>query len=819
VRTRAWHQVRARIRSLIVIAVLVGLGGGAVLAAAIGARRTETAYPRFVHQIRDGDALVGVGCPPPAVAPCAAVADSLHRQIEHLPEVADFVRTPGMEVLRVDPSGRVDYAVRFLAPNDPRIFRTLYIEKLFAGRYPNPDDPSEIIVNRPLAQARHYHVGQVLSGFRAFPGENRPFKPTEGTPVTLRVAGIAIGDNEVLTDADTPSGLQILATPAMARAHPESTAFNFEQVLLRHGTQDLGSFRAGAQAVLAQFQGLPAIFSNNRSGIPRVQQAIRPQTLALTLFAVVAGVAVLLVVGQALARQTAGEAVDYPALHALGMTRWQLMALPLASAGIVAIGGALLAVAVAVMASPLTPIGYGKIAEPHPGLSINAAWLLVGALLLVIAVFAVALPPAWFATRDLVAGSRRGSLRERPSWVAERLARMGAPAPPVVGAQLALERGRGRTAVPARTAIAGAAASITVVALVLTFSAGLNRVVGSRYRYGQNWDAVVDNDFYPLPIGAVSGAFPAAGVRDYAAGNFGDVIARGQTVPAMGLDAPASPGGRQSYLTVLEGRAAAAGDEIALGPKTMRQLHAHLGQSLAVTVGPATRTMRVVGRVVFPASPVGTTLRVELGDGAQVVAAVLAAPAPPGSPPGSLYTFFPVRFGPGDRASQLTSLRQGVDPGGACPLGPCVITKQQPATVRSYGSALRVQYVLVAFVALLAVAAVAYTVGASIRRRRRDFAILEAMGLMTRQLYQTITWQAMTMALIALVVGVPLGVALGRVGWRAFAEGLGVGPDAVVPGGPLAVGAAIAVAVTAAIAAFFFGSLRRTKPALVLRTE
>ena len=209
----------------------------------------------------------------------------------------------------------------------------------------------------------------------------------------------------------------------------------------------------------------------------------------------------------------------------------------------------------------------------------------------------------------------------------------------------------------------------------------------------------------------------------------------------------------------------------------------------------------------------------ELGEGAQVVASPLAPPAPPGAPPGSIYTFFPVRFGPGDRAAQLARLRRGVDPGGACPLAPCVVTNQQPATVRSYGSALGIEYVLVALVALLGLAAVAYTVGTSIRRRRRDFAVLEAMGLTSRQLFQTITCQAMTIAVIALLVGVPLGVALGRIGWRAFAQGLGVGPDAVVPAGPLAIGAATSVAVAIGIAASFFTSLRRTQPAVVLRTE
>jgi putative ABC transport system permease protein len=212
-------------------------------------------------------------------------------------------------------------------------------------------------------------------------------------------------------------------------------------------------------------------------------------------------------------------------------------------------------------------------------------------------------------------------------------------------------------------------------------------------------------------------------------------------------------------------------------------------------------------------------LRPELGDGAQVVAPLLAAPLPPGAPPGSLYTFFPVKFAPGNRAADLAQLRARVDPSGACPLAPCVDARQEPAPVRSYTSALPIEYILVGFVSLLGLAAVSYVVGASIRRRRRDFAILEAMGLTRRQLWHTLTWQASTIGAIALIVGIPAGILLGRLSWRAFAQALGVGADPLVPGDALGiVGAATALTVLA-IAGFFYASFRHSRPAVALRTE
>ncbi len=284
------------------------------------------------------------------------------------------------------------------------------------------------------------------------------------------------------------------------------------------------------------FPASPSSSATRPRASPEWSRPIRPQTLALTLFAVVAAVAVLLVVGQGLARQTSAEAADYPTLNAIDMTRWQLMAIPLLRAAAVAGVGALLAVDAAVLASRLTPIGYARIAEPHPRFAANVAWLVIGGVALAFAVVLVAVPSAWLATRGLRTGAQPGGAQTRPSWAVGRLARAGAPAPVVIGTQLALDSGRGRTAVPARTAIASVAASIIVVALVLSFSAGLNRLVDQDHRWGQNWDAVVDNDFYPLPLAAVAGAFPGAGVRDYAAGNFGEVVRGGRTVLATGID-------------------------------------------------------------------------------------------------------------------------------------------------------------------------------------------------------------------------------------------------------------------------------------------
>ena len=52
------HELRARWRGWAVLVLLVAVAGGAVLAAAAGARRTSSAYPRFLRASRASDLLV-----------------------------------------------------------------------------------------------------------------------------------------------------------------------------------------------------------------------------------------------------------------------------------------------------------------------------------------------------------------------------------------------------------------------------------------------------------------------------------------------------------------------------------------------------------------------------------------------------------------------------------------------------------------------------------------------------------------------------------------------------------------------------------------
>jgi predicted lysophospholipase L1 biosynthesis ABC-type transport system permease subunit len=68
-----------------------------------------------------------------------------------------------------------------------------------------------------------------------------------------------------------------------------------------------------------------------------------------------------------------------------------------------------------------------------------------------------------------------------------------------------------------------------------------------------------------------------------------------------------------------------------------------------------------------------------------------------------------------------------------------------------------------------AVLALALTIVASVRQRRRELALLKSLGMRRSQLRAVVLSQATTRLVVAIVTGIPLGIAAGRWAWTAFA--------------------------------------------------
>jgi FtsX-like permease family len=277
------------------------------------------------------------------------------------------------------------------------------------------------------------------------------------------------------SQSDTDQSGDLYLTPGFWRRYgPDLASSRIDlAVELQRGFADEEAFDA---AVVDRFGGQAnlAVIGGGREEEPAllagVQRAISFETLALLLFAVLAVLSMVLLVSQTLGRQVFLAATEDPTLRALGMTRRQLVGVALVRAGVIGAGGAALAMGAAVALSPLTPIGLARLAEPAPGVAADGSVLAVGALAIVAVVAGCAALPAWRAAR--IPGDPLGVMDLagllRPSRLA---ARLGGAVPPTValGVRLALEPGRGRTAVPVRAALAGTVAAVCAVTAAASF--------------------------------------------------------------------------------------------------------------------------------------------------------------------------------------------------------------------------------------------------------------------------------------------------------------------------------------------------------------
>jgi ABC-type lipoprotein release transport system permease subunit len=104
-----------------------------------------------------------------------------------------------------------------------------------------------------------------------------------------------------------------------------------------------------------------------------------------------------------------------------------------------------------------------------------------------------------------------------------------------------------------------------------------------------------------------------------------------------------------------------------------------------------------------------------------------------------------------------------------------------PTSLINFGEAVNFPLIFGAMLAVLGAATLAHLLVVSVSRRRREVGLLKVLGFVNRQVASAVIWQATTLALIGIVIGVPLGVVAGRDVWGAFANNLGAVPVSVVP--------------------------------------
>ena len=779
----AWLTLRADLRqrwpSMLGLVLLIGLVSGVVLTAAAGARRTDTAYPRFLSRSRAADLLV---------SPAQSGFHGYFRAVAALPQVAAGDSVAFLQMSLPGPGASPFSGLVAEASPAGGEGRSINRVKVLAGHLPDPADQHAVMISQSLAERAHVQPGGTLY-LLGYPQRGGTQGISHPVRLAFRVSAIVVTDDEIVPATRELSAPRVLLSPAFARsrlAQSFNPAGGGSYIVLRPGA-DAAAFTRQAAALAARYRVGGVQVVHLATAYAAAQRQIRPQAIALAIFAALAGLIALAVVAQLLYRQLMLDAAEFPILRTLGMSRIQLTVLSLARVLLVTTAGAAVAVGVAIAASPLMPIGPARAAEPTPGIDINLAILGAGLVIIAIAPLLLVAPGA-----VRTAAHARGALGVaepealgRPSRLAPALGLAGS-VPGSLGVRMAVEPGHGRTAVPVRSALAGTTLTVAAVVAALVFGASFLGLVGTPHQYGQNWGQQLD-----LQVGAIPATLAGhvlagvGGLQQYAGGNYGQVsiAAAGQgggtAVPAIGIDQLHGSG----FLTLLAGHAPAGPGQIVLGRSTLRALGVHLGQPVRVTANGRAATMRVVGSAVFAAFSVAGGSATDLGTGAAVSAAVLSQPNPPACP-GRLtcYNFFLLRYRPGtDLPAAARQLQAAVTRAG-CPVGLCQVTSdQQPNDIKDYAGVRDTPLLLGALLGVLAVGTLSHALLAGVRRRYRDLALLKTLGLVRSQLLRVVCWQASTLAVVALAAGLPLGLLAGRWAWVVFAGSAGVSSQASVP--------------------------------------
>jgi hypothetical protein len=393
--------------------------------------------------------------------------------------------------------------------------------------------------------------------------------------------------------------------------------------------------------------------------------------------------------------------------------------------------------------------------------------------------------------------------------------------------------------VPIRSALCGAALAVVIVVATLTFGSSLSTLISRPSLYGWNWNLALTSD-QDVPPQSTNLLTSDPLVASWSGDSFANVEIDGSTVPVLLA---------QSHAVVapplLAGHEVDADNQIVLGAETMAELHKHIGDTVMVGYGAPQDApvyvrptpLIIVGTVTLPAVGPELQLHTSMGVGGIIDQGVEPAAmkkyidsqqAPYRTLRGPKIVFVRLRHGVSMAAGEA-SLEKIANVGDrafiAVPDGYAIgdtvdlLGVQYPAEIENYRTIGATPAALALALAAGAVVALGLTLSASVRRRRRDLAMLRALGFTSRQLRSVVAWQASVNGLVGVVVGVPLGILLGRWLWTLFARYIDAVPEPTVPLLSIVIVAVVTMVLANVVSALPGRSAAKTSTAQVLRGE
>ena len=612
---RARADLRRRLLGWVALALLIGIAGGAAIAVAAAARRTDTAYERFLASSSPSDASI-------TESRDFLTKDLDLDQVAALPEVERSARASFLFFLGRTADGRRLSQIDFqpLAMTRGALGTTLDRWKVLEGRRSDPDKVDEVMLDYETARSLHLGVGDEMTlkfiRRKTFDQQIVPFVagipdrvagtgiegaidrlPFPDEPeVTFHVVGIV---TDPLTFPPIPGQFEpfLRLTPAFTERYGKDLTGNNVLFVDLADVTDLETFRSD----VARLGGGAAVFFGltQADHEANVNRTLHLAAVVLWLLAGLIALAALLVSTQALSRQAFFESSDHPVLRALGMTRLERFASRhrahdrhrAAGHGGRAGGGDRVVAAVADRPG-------ARVAEPSPGVEVNVAVVGIGMLAVFLGVLLTGALTTWRWTRPSSPRHHRVTATHRPL-VPRLFGGALRPLPVVVGTRQALDGGRGRTAVPVRTTVMAAALAVATLTTALTFGSSLDHLLGTPRLYGWSWDAEVGGRGFPDFGTAVSrGLHENPAVEGYASGTITEIAVNGVRAEAFAMQDAGTGVGP----ALLAGRAPRNASEIVLGTQTLRAADARIGDDVRVLVGNETRQFRVVGRGCSPMS-------------------------------------------------------------------------------------------------------------------------------------------------------------------------------------------------------------------------
>lgn len=748
-------EARTQWRLWLGVAVLIGILGGLTMGLLAGARRTGSAYERFLATTDPSDVLIAestdfgttkIDLDAAAALPevRAAAVTSVYFAVMRLK--GGRLLLPGNDAIAMVDSASVGDGL-----DNPRAIE---------GRLADPDNPYEVVVGWNLANRFGIAVGDELEisllRTESVPSVQAAFLDTldermgspepdifdwepmlDGPRVDVEIVGITAAPLEF-----PPIGGIIPIVRVTTAFEKQVGVGNWSTRYLHADLRSGASVADFQQRVEAEMSnGNPVVvYSVGAGQAESVQQGFDVNAISLATLAALIALAGLIIVAQLSARIVAANWEATQTMRAIGWGSRGLTGLALTRMLAIATAGAMLAVAFAVALSPLWPDGTAGVAEIDSGIAVDTTVLAFGfgAILMVVPLLA-----AWPSR------PRRRSTRAR---------RAGAPppamGPPVtrLGIGFALGGSSQDGVVPVRSSIVAIAMALSLVTLVLVVQGQADQLRASPAAYGWAWEMQLGSpglaNYAPIVTDKLTSVAEVGGL---AAGTITNIDVAGRRVDVLAVNnvqGAIAP-------TLRSGTAPSGRGEIALGSLTLDAIDARVGDTVNVGVADRTEPFRIVGEVTTPT--LGDQGR--LGAGGFTTGDALAGLLP--EMPSNVVL---VDLRPDTPERVRENIRWAFAP----------IPTRDARNGDELGFANAIPTGALWFPLLIAVAVIANVVAMSVRRRGRELAICRALGLTRAQVRHVVFVEATIVALLALLLGAPLGIAIALTTWDSLLTRFGI---------------------------------------------